>query len=149
MLPVTPFATDHQPRACWCTGCGARPGIAGPAWIGRICVARSSRLADRATVRNTSRGPLPAGIPRARDSYRVAGLCVQCGRRRDRADRLTCKRCRRRMADATARHRTAHPPDRERLNADARERRRQRIAAGRCAADANGTEPDSAHVRLA
>ena len=104
----------------WCTQCGARPGIAGPEWLCRICVARDTRLPDHARR------------PRARSRYRAAGLC-RCGGERDRVDRLMCRRCRQRQAAATLRYRRAHPPDRGRLYADARERRRRRIAAGLCA----------------
>ena len=123
------------PPGSWCTRCGARPGIAGPEWICRICIARADRLPD-AAIRNAARRPLPAGTPRARDRYRLAGLCVQCGRRRDRADRLTCRRCRRRLADATLRYRKRHG---ERTAAERRahrrylaERRARWTAAGLC-----------------
>ena len=47
-------------------------------------------------------------------------------------DRLGCRRCRQLQAEATLRWRAAHPPDRGRLYADARERRRQRIDRWRC-----------------
>ena len=79
----------------WCTRCGARQGIAGPEWICRVCVAGGLH---KRIVHNPGRCPLPAGTPRARTRYRAAGLCVQCGRRRDRSDRLACVRCRRRLA---------------------------------------------------
>ena len=134
-----PAETEH-PRSLspgqWCTSCGARPGLAGPAWLCRICVSRPDRLPDHAFLRNPGRRPLPAGTPRARDRYAAAGLCRQCGRRRDRTDRLACRRCRRRLADATNRHRAAHPLAGAELEAhreDVRERRRRYLAAGRCA----------------
>ena len=57
----------------------ARPGLARPECPG---------WPDHATILNPFRRPLPAGTPRARDRYRLAGLCVNCGRRRDRPDRL-------------------------------------------------------------
>ena len=117
----------------WCSRCGARPGVAGPAWICRVCIARSDRLPDHALVHNDGRRPLPAGTPRARARYRDHGLCVQCGRIRDRADRQCCARCRRRLKDASNRYRDAHPqaerqPHRDYLTA----RRRKWIAAGLC-----------------
>ena len=118
----------------WCTRCGARPGIAGPAWICRVCVARADRLPD-APIRNAARRPLPAGTPRARDRYRAAGLC-RCGRRRDRADRLSCKRCRRRLADATKRYQDRHgdrtETERQEHRAYLAERRARWTAAGLC-----------------
>ena len=83
-------------------------------------------------IRNRSRRPLPAGTRRARERYRAAGLCVSCGAARDRPDRLACQTCRRRLADAQNRHRAAHPPDRDRLRADVRARRRRYLAAGLC-----------------
>ena len=95
------------PPGTWCPRCGARPGIAGPAWICRVCVAGGPH---KRIVRNDGRRPLPAGTARARVRYRAAGLCVQCGRDRDRDDRLCCARCRRRLADASNRYRDAHPP---------------------------------------
>ena len=127
--------TSHPapPPGIWCRRCGARPGIAGPAWLCRVCVARSDRLPDHALVRNDGRRPLAAGTPRARERYRAAGLCANCGRDRDRPDRKNCARCRRRLADASNRYRDAHPrierqPHRDYLTA----RRRKRIAAGLC-----------------
>ena len=101
-------------------------------------------LSDTAILRNNSRRPLPAGTPRARDRYRAAGLCVQCGRRRDRPDRLTCRQCRRRLADATRRYRR-RPGDRTETERRAHrryqaERRARWIAAGRCPVD--GAERD-------
>ena len=124
--------TSHPapPPGIWCTRCGARPGIAGPAWICRVCVAGGPH---KRIVRNDGRRPLPAGTPLARRRYRAAGLCVQCGDDRDRTDRQCCARCRRRLADASNRYRDAHPqverqPHRDYLTA----RRRKRIAAGLC-----------------
>ena len=89
----------------WCSRCGARPGVAGPAWICRVCIARSDRLPDHACiVRNDGRRPLPPGTPGARERYRAAGLCHGCGADRDRTDRKHCARCRRpRGAGTTAR----------------------------------------------
>ena len=118
------------PPGTWCTRCGARPGIAGPLWICRVCVAGGPH---KRTVRNDGRRPLPAGTPRARARYRAAGLCAQCGRDRDRDDRRCCARCRRRLADASNRYRDAHPrverqPHREYLAA----RRARWTAAGLC-----------------
>ena len=118
------------PPGTWCPRCGARPGIAGPAWICRVCVAGGPH---KRIVRNDGRRPLSAGTARARVRYRAAGLCVQCGRDRDRDDRLCCARCRRRLADASNRYRDAHPrterqPHRDCLTA----RPRKRIAAGLC-----------------
>ena len=83
-------------------------------------------------IRNRPRRPLPAGARRARERYRAAGLCAMCGGERDRPDRKRCESCRRRQADAQNRHRAAHPPDRDRLRADVRARRRRYLAAGRC-----------------
>ena len=83
-------------------------------------------------IRNASRRPLPAGTRRARERYRAAELCSMCGGERDRPDRKRCESCRRRQADAQNRHRTAHPPDRDRLRADVRARRRRYLAAGLC-----------------
>ena len=108
---------EKHPPGIWCTQCGARPGLAAPAWICRVCVAGGPHKQRR----------------RARERYRAAGLCARCGRERDRQDRRNCARCRRREADAQTRYRTTHPTDRERLYADARERRRRRIAVGLCA----------------
>ena len=132
----TPSNAEKPRPGIWCTQCGGRPGIAAPAWICRICVARPSRLADHAVFRNPGRRPLPSGTARARARYRAAGRCVQCGRRRDRADRLACRKCRRRLADAQNRHRRAHPRTGAALEAhrqDVRERRRRYLAAGQCA----------------
>ena len=83
-------------------------------------------------IRNRSRRPLPAGGRRARERYRAAQRCTLCGGERDRPDRVACEPCRRRQADAQNRHRAAHPPDRDRLRADVRARRRRHLAAGRC-----------------
>ena len=158
------------PPGSWCTRCGARPGIAGPAWICRVCVAGGPH---KRIVMNPGRRPLPAGTPRARARYRAAGLChgcgrdrdradrkhcarcrrprgagmargartryreaglcVQCGADRDRTDRLCCARCRQRLKDASTRYRDRHPqaerqPHRDYLTA----RRRKWIAAGLC-----------------
>ena len=84
----------------WCTQCGSRPGIAGPAWICRVCVAGGPH---KRIVMNPSRRPLPAGTPGARERYRAAGLCHGCGRDRDRADRKHYARCRRPRGAGTAR----------------------------------------------
>ena len=118
------------PPGSWCTRCGGRPGIAGPLWICRVWVAGGPR---RRCIRNDGRRPLPPGTPLARAKYRAAGLCVQCGRDRDRDDRQCCARCRRRLASASNRFRLAHPqverqPHRDYLAG----RRRRRIAAGLC-----------------
>ena len=86
------------------------------------------------------------GDPRTRERYVAAGLCVRCGAERDRPDRIGCKRCRRRQADAQNRHRAAHPPDRDRLYADMRERRQRYRAAGLCG-DCGG-ERDRPYRRL-
>ena len=88
------------PPGSWCTRCGGRPGIAGPLWICRVWVAGGPR---RRCIRNDGRRPLPPGTPLARAKYRAAGLCVQCGRDRDRDDRQCCARCRRRLASASNR----------------------------------------------
>ena len=104
----------------WCTNCGARRALLGGV-ICRICIARPGRLPDH------------ANRPRARTRYRAAGWCTKCGAPRDRPDRLACARCRAQQAEATLRYRAAHPPDRARLYADVRERRRRRLAAGLCA----------------
>ena len=131
----------------WCTQCGARQGIAGPAWICRVCVAGGPH---KRIVKNPNRRPLPPGTPLARERYRAAGLCVQCGDKRDRPNRLTCAKCRRRLADAQLRARRAHP-DRT-VAADAAQRahrtarRRQWIAAKLCA-DCGG-ERDRTDRRL-
>lgn len=126
---------ERLPNGSWCTRCGARPGIAGPAWICRICIARPERLPDYASVYNPRRLPLPPGTPGARERYRAVGLC-NCGRRRDRADRVNCKRCRRRLADTTQRYRLAHPgvlATGQQAHRDyLAERRQRRTAAGRC-----------------
>ena len=106
----------------WCTRCGARRALLGGE-ICRICFARPGRLPDHANRPRT----------RTRERYRAVGLCRVCGRERDRSDRLSCARCRALQAGASNRHRAAHPPDRPRLYADVRTRRRKRIAAGRCA----------------
>ena len=66
----------------WCTQCGARQGIAGPAWICRVCVAGGPH--KRIVRKNPNRRPLPPGTPLARLRYRAAGLCVTCGGDRDR-----------------------------------------------------------------
>ena len=98
--------TSHPapPPGIWCTRCGSRPGIAGPAWLCRVCVARPDRLPDHACiVRNDSRRPLAAGTPRARERYRAAGLCHGCGADRDRTDRKHCARCRRPRGAGTGR----------------------------------------------
>ena len=42
------------PPGTWCTRCGARPGIAGPAWICRVCVAGGPH---KRIVRNDGRRP--------------------------------------------------------------------------------------------
>ena len=126
----TRLAARRTGRATGAPDAAPAPGIAGPSWLCRVCVARPGRLPDWAIVRNESRRPLPAGTARARERYRAAGLCFTCGRGRDRPDRRNCKRCRRRLADASARYRAAHPPDRDRLYADARERRRRYIGGG-------------------
>ena len=118
----------------WCERCGARRALLGGA-ICRICIARPGRLPDHANRPRV----------RARTRYRAAGWC-RCGGERDRADRLACARCRALQAAASNRHRAAHPPDRARLYADVRERRRRRIAAGLCAEC--GGERDRPHQRL-
>ena len=116
------------PPGIWCTRCGARPGIAGPAWICRVCVAGGPH---KRIVMNPGRRPLPPGTPRARDRYRAAGLCVQCGRRRDLVNRLSCERCRQIQNAAQDRYRSKHPRGEAHLE-DVRQRRRRYIAAGRC-----------------
>ena len=85
-------AYRQLPPGSFCTRCGARPGIAGPAWICRVCVAGGPH---KRIVMNPSRRPLPPGTPGARERYCAAGLCHSCGRDRDRADRKHCARCRR------------------------------------------------------
>ena len=118
----------------WCTRCGARQGIAGPAWLCRVCVAGGPH---KRIVKNPGRRPLPPGTPLARERYRAAGLCSQCGRDRDRPNRLTCAKCRRRLADAQSRFRRAHPGRRDAANVAHRARlaarRREFTAAGLCA----------------
>ncbi len=125
-------ARQRQPAggAVTCS-CGRRFPVD---WAGEVCPAC---LLDRYTlpggrITNAERAPIP-GYPPARERYRVAGLCGRCGGERDRPDRRLCARCRELEVEATARHRAAHPPDREALQADVRRRRRERIAAGLCA----------------
>ena len=134
--PRNAFAAAGPGR--WCTGCGGRPGISGPWWLCRICVCRSSRFPDHAIPLTTlpfnpERRALPYGTPLARERYRAAGLCVACGRRRDRADRLACKRCRQRLADASNRYRDRHPRAERQQHRDYLAARRARWrAAGLC-----------------
>ena len=90
----------------WCTRCGARQGMAGPAWICRICVAGGPH---KRIVKNPARCLLPPGTPRASERYRAIGLCSRCGGKRERTDLTCCAKCRRRLADANARFRRAHP----------------------------------------
>ena len=101
--------------------CGARRALLGGE-VCRICIARPGRLPDH------------ANRARARTRFRAAGWCTKCGAPRDRPDRLGVRAVpggsRLRLQ---RRYRAAHPPDRARLYADVRERRRKRIAAGRCA----------------
>ena len=111
---------DSRARRCSASGTAPARGCKAGDWLCRLCVARPGRLPDHANQ------------PRAPDHYRAAGLC-RYGGERDRADRRACRRCRRLQADATAPWQAAHPPDPPRLYADARARRRQRIAAGLCA----------------
>ena len=126
---------ERLPNGSWCTRCGARPGIAGPAWICRICIARPERLPDYASVYNPRRLPLPPGTPGARERYRAVGLC-NCGRRRDRPDRVNCKRCRPRLAKTAQRYRESHPEVVAAVQAAHRgwiaERRQRWTAAGQC-----------------
>ena len=82
--------------ARWCTLCGARPGIAGPAWICRVCVARPPAPPDLADV------PLPdvvvAPRPNDRNARRERGACIGCGQPLDDPPFVKCVDCRQHAA---------------------------------------------------
>ena len=120
----------------WCTRCGGRPGIAGPAWICRVCVAGGPH--QRIPIHNPGRRPRPPGVPRARERYRDSGRCHGCGLRRD-TEYLHCSTCKRLHAAATSRWRRLHGPSPAVARAAARLREQRHRAAGLCVC---GRQPD-------
>ena len=132
--------------AQWCTQCGARPGFAAPAEICRICICRSGRLPDWAYARRRRRRALPDDSnPRCRERYREHGLCERYGRRRDRADRKKCARCRKIEAAATLRWRRKHPGRDTGNGKYQRELRERRATAGRCPRCGGERDTDRKH----